>query len=75
MTYTKHIAGEMADGVQRCVICGFVIADYRHTMVEEGSPPLRGWQEGEVFVSDSSNPKVFTTMLPPEEVFVNCEMD
>lgn len=42
-----HRAGPLsAEGVQLCVRCGYVLNDYRHTMVPEGTPPMRGWAEG-----------------------------
>lgn len=50
LNYTKHIVGELVGGIQRCVICGLVITDYRNAMVPDDTPPLRGFPEGPVYV-------------------------
>lgn len=49
--FIKHIAGEFSDGLQHCVICGFVLADYRHAMVPKGQRMPGGWEPGPVYVS------------------------
>lgn len=42
-----HQAGALTDeGVQRCTRCGTILVDYRGSMVEDGSPPLSGFEEG-----------------------------
>lgn len=48
MSATKvHIAGLLdGSGVQRCLLCWAILADYRDTMVPEGTPPLRGFEPG-----------------------------
>jgi hypothetical protein len=71
--YTKHIAGEYDRGLQRCVICGAVIIDDRGAMSPEGSPPSRGWDEGEVYMSDG-NPRITMKADPsPEYKVKNCQ--
>ena len=42
-----HLAGPYeGDGTQACVRCGALLTDHRNTMVPEGTPPMRGWEEG-----------------------------
>lgn len=78
MRYIKHISGEMTDGVQKCVVCGHILSDYRGTMVPAGTPPLRGWNPGPVYVNDNdaspSGLKITssTTILGPGEMAVDC---
>lgn len=48
MKAIKHIAGPLVDEVQRCVVCGDVISDYRGAMFSSGTKP-NGFPEGEVF--------------------------
>lgn len=51
---TAHKAGPLTDGVQKCVLCGRVMTDYRGAMTD--SPrPLRGWAEG-AWVAMSDDP-------------------
>ena len=74
MEYTKHILGEydtFAD-VQYCVICGKMLVDNRNAMYPAGSPPPKGWAEGELYVSNTSNPQIFTTMLDAGDTVKNC---
>jgi hypothetical protein len=53
-----HVAGALRpDGVQRCARCGFVLSDYRDTMVPHGSPPLMGWEPGSRIVVLEGNPR------------------
>jgi hypothetical protein len=44
-----HVAGPLVEWVQRCSRCGYVLNDYRNSMIPEGDPPPRGWAVG-VFV-------------------------
>lgn len=44
----NHIAGPYRNGVQRCEACGGIISDDRNTMVEEGTPPIRGFARGPI---------------------------
>lgn len=51
----NHVAGEYAEGLQRCVVCGEIITDHQHSNrmidVETGKPPtgLKGFAEGPVY--------------------------
>ena len=39
-----HQAGPLTSaGVQLCARCGYLLNDYRNTMVPDGTPQLRGW--------------------------------
>lgn len=70
--YTRHIAGEIVALVQRCVVCGYPITDYRRTMVQEGTGPLKGFAEGPVYVS-GGNPSMTMTAEPgPDDTFGDC---
>lgn len=77
MKYIKHIAGVLKDSVQRCIICGDVITDYRNTMVcqnPDGTvPALNGFPEGDVYLSIQKSPQISTTMLSNEDEFVICK--
>ena len=62
MELTKHIVAEM-DGsmIQRCLICGEVISDYRNAMWPNGQSAPKGWESGPVYVSNTKNPQIFKT--------------
>ncbi len=64
---TIHIAGPLeADGVQRCTRCGYILTDYRDSMVPTGQGPLRGWPEGRAVEVYPGNPRyAATTDAPP----------
>lgn len=49
MIWTRHIVAPMSDGVQRCMICGDVIEDYRGVMKATITP------EGKSSVSMEAN--------------------
>lgn len=68
MKTTRHVAGPMEGQVQYCVICGTVLTDYRGAMVPIGQPPLRGWEEGEVFVRGN-----MTSTKCPTHQFEDCK--
>lgn len=71
--FTHHVVADMDESmVQRCVICGFVVSDYRNVMCPAGSPPSRGFDAGSIFVS-GGNPRI-TTIQPPED-YVDCKAD
>lgn len=56
--WTRHIAGKMIDGVQRCIICGHILIDYRNAcIIGGGNGKLRGWDEGDVFVNGNNSTK------------------
>lgn len=71
MKYTKHLIAEMGVSlVQRCLLCGEIITDERNAMRPAGSPEARGFQAGEIWVSEGRNPRITTIIRPdiqPEE--------
>lgn len=68
MTTIRHIAGPYEDHVQYCVICGRKLTDYRGALVVQGTPSLRGWPEGEVFVRGN-----MTSTKSPTHHFEDCK--
>lgn len=57
--FTRHIAGSLVDGVQNCILCGKVLADYRNAVFQGEQP--KGWPENEfVYVHQNFS----TTELP-----------
>jgi len=67
--YVKHITGEMDEsGMQRCVICGHIITDYRGAMVQVGSSPLRGFDPGAIYIYEN-----ITTIVEPDEEYEICK--
>lgn len=72
MEYIKHIVAEMDESlIQRCLICGEVISDYRNTMAPAGTV-ISGFTQGPVYVSDSKNPQIYCTELSEGETAKNC---
>jgi hypothetical protein len=69
--FVRHIVGQLDEGVQRCVICGEIISDYRNTMMPAGTPPPKGFGAGEVFVK-GGNPIETTIAIRPGTPFKNC---
>ncbi|HEX7126867.1 MAG TPA: hypothetical protein VF406_14005 [Thermodesulfobacteriota bacterium] len=43
MVSLVHHTGPVVDGVQRCLRCGTVLADGRHTVTVGGAPALAGF--------------------------------
>lgn len=63
--YIKHTVVDMDESmVQRCVLCGEVISDYRNSIAPEGTPPLKGWAAGDIYVSERKNPRTTMTVEP-----------
>jgi len=74
MKYIKHLVVEMDESmVQRCLICGSTISDYRNTMWPSGQNPPTGYPAGEVFVSFGTNPTISCTELGEGETSENCK--
>lgn len=63
--YIRHVVSEMQDLVQRCVICGKVLSDYRGAMTDTPGP-IKGFPAGTLFVYESTNPTVFTLDIPDD---------
>ena len=64
-----HIMDESM--VQRCLICGIIISDYRNTMSRAGTPPA-GYAAGEVFFSEG-NPRISGISLIAGTEYENCK--
>jgi len=72
--YTRHIAGEMDGLVQRCVLCGQIICDYRGAMVYPPSAePPKGWEPGEIFISVKTNPTHIVSQVFDEDEVESCQ--
>ena len=66
---TKHYVNEMdSSQVQKCIICGETIADYRNVSSSDGKP-IKGFPPGEIYVS-SGNP-TNTSAIPPRNITIN----
>lgn len=50
LPYTRHVAGELVNNMQHCVVCGMVLTDYRNAAYFGDGPPPKGWAPGEVYV-------------------------
>jgi hypothetical protein len=62
---TVHVAGELLDGLQRCLRCGVILTDYRYAMVPSDQGPLTGWAPGASIEVIDGNPMVFSTVDEP----------
>jgi hypothetical protein len=72
MKFTQHQVLEMdSTMVQRCLICGEVISDYRGLMGPIDNPLPQGYAPGAVYKSDIGNPRI-TTIQQPEQ-FQKCK--
>ncbi len=70
LTYKRHVVTDMDETqVQRCVLCGQVISDYRGAMVPDGMQMPKGFASGDVYVREG-NPRMTQTDAP--ESFINC---
>ncbi len=70
--YIRHIVTEMDESmVQKCVLCGETISDYRNAMwpLEQGPP--KGFGTGPVYVKKGT-PTITTTILQPADAFESC---
>jgi hypothetical protein len=47
--YTRHTAGALIEGVQRCVVCGLILTDHRNAAWIEAEGPPGCWAEGPVY--------------------------
>lgn len=74
--YIRHILApyNKEEQVQRCIICGEIIHDYRGVMYDsQEAANHNGWQEGEHFVRPG-NPKYYTTFIDPQDISWNCNI-
>lgn len=69
----RHIAGEMVDLVQRCVICGYVILDYTNSPYYVGGGELKGFREGEVFITHSEGFRGASIVAPENIDVTDCK--
>lgn len=66
--YVQHVVTEMDETrLQRCVICGEVITDYRQVLWASGDPGPIGFGAGRVYVRKGC-PTITTTITPDETV-------
>lgn len=71
--FTQHQVAEINESkIQHCIICGEIISDYSGVMFPEGETIPKGFQPGNVFVSEG-NPIEMKTTLLVGETFVNCQ--
>ena len=72
--YTHHVVSKIDEtAVQRCVICGSVICDYRNTAVvfsSDGTNTPLGYPAGAVYMSEG-NPVITQTNEPDD--YVSCK--
>lgn len=47
----------MIEGVQHCIICGYVLTDYRNAVSPDGSVGGGGWTEGTEITVVSDGPQ------------------
>lgn len=75
MKYIKHIVGEYNEStlMQSCIICGELITDNRNCAWPTGQEPPKGFNEGEVYISNSNFPKIFLASKPEDEIVENCK--
>lgn len=67
--YVKHHVGELNEMVQRCVLCGEIINDYRNAMWPQGQPAPTGFASGSLFIS---NGKMYCPTIGEYDTFENC---
>lgn len=74
MKFTKHIVADMDESlVQRCLICGEAISDYTNTMQPYGTPAPKGFAAGNIYISNTNNPRISTIEEPTEYEIENCK--
>jgi hypothetical protein len=60
--FIKHHVIDMDESmIQRCILCGEVICDYRDVTYRLEDGPPKGFGAGNVYISKSGNPTVFKT--------------
>lgn len=70
--YIKHHVADMNSSmVQKCIVCGAIISDYRNVMCIEGNQIVVGFPAGDIYVS-SGNPIITTRILGDGETSFYC---
>jgi hypothetical protein len=69
--YVKHVVGELNGNVQRCVICGEIINDYRNAMWPVGQPAPTGFAPGDLYITNG-NPKMYVSSIDEYDTSENC---
>jgi hypothetical protein len=74
--YTEHIVIDMDDSmVQRCILCGETIADYREVSWHKGMGQPKGWAAGSVFVSPRyQQPIIYKNEINDNETSTRCKV-
>lgn len=52
MSAIQHIAGPFQDGIQKCIKCGRILADYTNTVYPAGQEAPKGFVEGAKIISE-----------------------
>ncbi len=68
---TRHIIGEMDNGIQRCVICGAELVNYQNCEVLGGGA-IPAWPTGDFYVTDGW-PIEMSVDPPSDGNFINCK--
>lgn len=72
----RHVAGELLDGVQHCIVCGMMIVDYRDALFfPPPKEPLKGFDPGDVFTSELGLITHFTNVLPDGRTAEDCKAE
>lgn len=66
MSTIRHVAGEMDDQIQRCVICGYEITNYQGAVWIGGDGPPKGFATGDVYVTEYGGSRE-VSKFPPED--------
>jgi hypothetical protein len=57
----------MSEGIQRCIICGEIIIDYRNVMYPKDQDPPKAWSVGLIFVTKTKT-GIVTQLYSPSAV-------
>lgn len=71
--FTRHVAGEFANKMQSCTICGKVILDYRNAMWPADQPEPKGWRQGQIFISNTVNPQLIQLDIEDGDAVIDCD--
>lgn len=71
MKIVRHIVSEMKDNIQRCIVCGEIIFDYRNVSYPTAQGRPWGFPAGELFIQ-GKNPTAYLSQLPAGETAEDC---